>query len=225
MQTVSDIMSRDAAVVAPGETLQRAAQLMGELDVGALPVWDGTRLVGMVTDRDLAVRGFGAGLLPQEATVDQIMSGDVRYAFEDQPLDELMAQMGDSQVRRIPVLSHDAEQRLVGIVSLGDLATRTPPEAKADAQDVTELVSRPTDAAIPPLDGIVGQGGEVSGAAAAGTPLAGPAGVDLPEGGGEGSMGVGGGSGQAAAEGSNGRTGHSDAGPVDPAAGGPGRTG
>src|SRR4051794_782113 len=138
MQTVSEVMSRNARVVAPHETLQRAAQLMDELDVGALPVCDGERLVGMVTDRDLTVRGFAAGKMPQEAHVDEVMTGEVRWCYEDQALDEVITQMADSQVRRIPVISHDEQRRLVGIVSLGDVATRSGPEASGDVQDLTE---------------------------------------------------------------------------------------
>lgn len=133
MQTVSEVMSRNAQVVAPGESLQRAAQLMGELDVGALPVCDGDRLVGMVTDRDIAVRGAAPGKSPQSCHVDEVMTADVRWCFEDQPVDEVMAQMSGSQVRRIPVVTHDEQHRLVGIVSLADLAHRGADSSKAGA--------------------------------------------------------------------------------------------
>lgn len=143
MQTVSQVMTRNARWVAPGESLQRAAQLMGELDVGALPVCDGDRLVGMVTDRDIAVRGIGAGKAPQTAHVDEVMTAEVRWCFEDQPLDEVMAQMGDSQIRRVPVVSHDEQHRLVGIVSLGDLATRLG-GAEGRVEEVVEQVSSPS---------------------------------------------------------------------------------
>jgi CBS domain-containing protein len=198
MQTVSEVMSRNARVVAPHETLQRAAQLMDELDVGALPVCDGERLVGMVTDRDLTVRGFAAGKMPQEAHVDEVMTGEVRWCYEDQPLDEVMVQMADSQVRRIPVISHDEQRRLVGIVSLGDVAIRSGPEASPDVQDLAEVLSRPGVSSGPsvPVERIVGQRGEVSGPAAAGSPLQGPAGTDLPGAGGESGIGAAGGSGQ-----------------------------
>jgi CBS domain-containing protein len=140
MQLVSQVMSRNARFVAPGETLQHAAQLMDELDVGALPVCEGNgeRLVGMLTDRDIAVRAIAAGKSPQTAHVDEAMSADVRWCFEDQLLDEVMRQMADSQVRRIPVLSHDAAQRLVGIVALADLAL----DAGADAGQVGQVVAQ-----------------------------------------------------------------------------------
>jgi CBS domain-containing protein len=159
MQRVSDIMSRNAATVAPGATIQRAAQLMRDGDIGALPVCDGQQLVGMITDRDLALRGSALGKTPQDAHVDEIMSGEVRWCYEDQLLDEVMTQMADAQVRRIPVVTHDAARRLVGIVALGDLATRAGLDARRDLDDVTEMVSRPGNPNVP-LQRIVGQGGE-----------------------------------------------------------------
>jgi CBS domain-containing protein len=142
MQTVSQVMSRNAQFVSPGESLQRAAQMMGELDVGALPVCDGERLVGMVTDRDIAVRGIAAGKAPQSAHVDEVMTADVRWCFEDQPLDEVMTQMADSQVRRVPVVSHDDQHRLVGMVALADLATRAGDDQAVER--VVEKVSAPS---------------------------------------------------------------------------------
>jgi CBS domain-containing protein len=160
MQTVSEIMSRNAATVAPGDTILRAAQLMRDADIGALPVCDGQQLVGMITDRDLALRASALGKTPHDAHVDEIMSGEVRWCYEDQPLDEVMTQMADAQVRRIPVVSHDAARRLVGIVSLGDLATRAGTDAQRDLKDATEMVSRPGSPNIP-QGRIVGQGGEV----------------------------------------------------------------
>ncbi|MBU6438821.1 MAG: CBS domain-containing protein [Betaproteobacteria bacterium] len=124
MPHVSDIMTRDVRFIAPREKLQRAAQMMSELDVGALPVCDGNRLVGMVTDRDIIVRGTAAGHAPAEACVADVMTERVCWCFEDEPLDEVMRQMADSQVRRIPVVTRGEERRLVGIVALGDIAQR-----------------------------------------------------------------------------------------------------
>lgn len=147
MQTVSEVMTRNAQVVAPGETIQRAAQLMGSLNVGALPVCDGERLVGMVTDRDIAVRGMAAGKAPQSAHVDEVMTAGVRWVFEDQSVDDVMAQMAGSLVRRIPVVSHDDQHRLVGIVSLGDLATKAGGEA--DVEQVVEKISARRDTSGP----------------------------------------------------------------------------
>jgi CBS domain-containing protein len=162
MQMISEVMTRDVRAVSPQESVQRAAQLMDELDVGALPVCEGERLVGMVTDRDIALRSTAAGKSPQEAHVDEVMSTDVRWCFEDQPLDDVMIQMSDSQVRRIPVLSHDKEQRLVGIVSLGDVATRTPAGLqKRDVEDTVEMVSSPTSVHGSPAAHLAGRTGEV----------------------------------------------------------------
>jgi CBS domain-containing protein len=202
MQMVSEVMSRHPQIVAPGESLQRAAQLMGELDVGALPVCEGSHLVGMVTDRDLAVRGAVSGRPPQEMHVDEVMSADVRWCYEDQPLDELMIAMADSQVRRVPVLSHDGQDRLVGIVALADVALRSPPGGvKQDVSDVAESISRPASsagtAALPPDQsaGRTGSGGS--------TGAPGMAGTNLPSGGGQHSMGVAGASGQGPGKGAN----------------------
>ena len=205
MQTVSEVMSRNARVVSPHESLQRAAQLMDELDVGALPVCDGERLVGMITDRDITIRAVAAGKPPQEAHVEDVMSADVRWCFEDQPLDEVMTQMADSQIRRIPVLSHDEQKRLVGIVSLGDLATRTDAGGaqKQQVEQVVEMVSSPAGGdgpAIPP-DQIAGRSGSgTAGAAATGTGSAGMAGLDVPRAG-ESDLGVAGASGEPRREG------------------------
>jgi CBS domain-containing protein len=146
MQIVSEVMTRNVMFVAPQESLQRAAQMMDELNVGSLPVCEGERLVGMVTDRDITVRGTAAGRAPQDAHVDEVMSADVRWCFEDQSLDEVMQQMADSQIRRVPVVSHDESHRLVGIVALGDLATRTSEDAvKQDVEQVVEKVSSPSE--------------------------------------------------------------------------------
>ncbi|NEX59585.1 CBS domain-containing protein [Noviherbaspirillum galbum] len=141
MQIVSDVMTRDVRHVSPRETLRRAAQLMDELDVGALPVCEGERLVGIVTDRDITVRATSAGLRPDDTVIDDVMSTDVRWCFEDQPLDEVMQQMGDTQIRRVPVVSHDEDHRLLGIVSLADLATKQ----GAGADRVLEEVSFPAE--------------------------------------------------------------------------------
>ena len=124
MQRVFEVMTRDVQSVTSRDTVRRAAQLMDDLNVGALPVCDGERLIGMVTDRDITVRATSAGLNPDDALVEQVMSTDVRSCFEDQPLEEVARQMADTQIRRVPVVSHDDARRLVGIVSLGDIATK-----------------------------------------------------------------------------------------------------
>ena len=122
MARISEVMTRGVQVVRPDETLQRAAQLMDELNVGALPVCDGDALVGMITDRDITVRATAVGMQPSEHRVHEVMTEQTRWCTEDQSTEEVMKQMGDVQIRRLPVL--DAQRRVVGIVSLGDLATR-----------------------------------------------------------------------------------------------------
>jgi CBS domain-containing protein len=144
MQTVSQIMTRNVQAVSPGDTIRHAAQMMNDLDVGVLPVCDGERLVGMVTDRDIVVRATSAGIAPDKGVVNQVMSTDVRWCFEDQPLDEVMQQMADTQIRRIPVVSHDDGHKLIGIVSLGDIATKSQGEA-GEVDQVVEEVSFPSE--------------------------------------------------------------------------------
>lgn len=122
MTTISEVMTRGVEVVAPQETLQRAAQLMDELNVGALPVCEGTELVGMITDRDITVRATAAGLEPTQHVVREVMTEQTRWCTEEQTTDEVMKQMGEVQIRRLPVLNERGE--VVGIVSLGDLAIR-----------------------------------------------------------------------------------------------------
>ena len=116
---ISECMTRDVKVARPDDTLQKAAAQMAELDAGVLPVGDNDRLVGMLTDRDIAVRAVAKGMGPQTPVRD-VMSDDVKYCFEDEELSTVTENMGDIQLRRLPVLNRD--KRLVGIVSLGDIA-------------------------------------------------------------------------------------------------------
>lgn len=102
---------------------------MDQLNVGSLPVCDGRRLLGMVTDRDITVRGTSAGLAPAQARVIEVMSEDVQWCTEDQDTAEVMKTMADTQVRRLPVIN--GERELVGIVSVGDIATKAPDEVDA----------------------------------------------------------------------------------------------
>jgi CBS domain-containing protein len=92
------------------------------MDVGSLPVLDGQAIVGMVTDRDIAVRGVAEGMVAQESLVADVMTEEVRCCRADDTVEAVMAEMGDAQVRRLPVL--DADNAIVGVVALGDLATR-----------------------------------------------------------------------------------------------------
>ncbi|HEY0488232.1 MAG TPA: CBS domain-containing protein [Telluria sp.] len=123
MQKISEVMTSDVRSISPEETVRRAAQLMDELNVGSLPVCDGPKLVGMITDRDITIRSTAAGQAPESTRVGDVMSPAVRTCHPDQSVDEVLREMGDSQIRRVPVVDQ-ASHKLVGIVSLGDFATR-----------------------------------------------------------------------------------------------------
>ena len=140
---ISEVMTSDVETVQPAATIQEAAGFMLRADAGSIPVCDGERLQGMITDRDIAVRAVAEGRGP-ETPVTEIMTGDVLYAFEDDDVEDVAAQMSQAQVRRLPVVSRD-DKRLVGIVSLGDLSN-------AGEHDVAALA----------LDGITEDGGERS---------------------------------------------------------------
>lgn len=116
---ISECMSRDVRVCAPDHTLQSAAQTMAEMDAGFLPVGEGDRLIGIVTDRDIAIRGVAKGQ-PPESNIRSVMSSEVCYCFEDDDIDEVADNMSQIQVRRLPVV--DRDKRLVGIVALSDIA-------------------------------------------------------------------------------------------------------
>ena len=122
MTTIADIMTRSIATVQRDETLQAAARRMQEMDVGSLPVLDGKAVAGIVTDRDIAVRGVAEGMIPQESLVADVMTEDVRFCRADDSVEQVMDEMGGLQVRRLPVL--DANNEIVGIVALADIATR-----------------------------------------------------------------------------------------------------
>lgn len=143
---IKDLMTKGVEVIRPDDTLQQAAQKMKTIDVGPLPVCDGQRLLGMITDRDIIVRATAEGRDPKTTPVREAMTPDVVYAFEDQDIDEAAQLMKERQLRRLVVL--DRNKKLVGILSLGDIA--------ADARDdkmtgeVLEKVSEPSEPARRP---------------------------------------------------------------------------
>ena len=139
---VSDAMTPEVRMIKPEDSIQEAARLMADIDVGALPVSDDDRLLGMVTDRDIAVRAVAHGKSP-DTKVREVMSWEVMYCFEDQDLEDVALNMGDIKVRRLPVVNR--EKRLVGIISLADIAL------SADAQEAGEA-----------LEGITRPGGDRS---------------------------------------------------------------
>ncbi len=116
---ISEIMTRNVEVARPEDSLRTVAQSMADLDVGSLPVCDGERLLGMITDRDIAVRAVARGL-DGSTPVTEVMTADVEYAFDDDDLEEVSDKMAAKQIRRLPVV--DRDKRLVGIVALADLA-------------------------------------------------------------------------------------------------------
>jgi CBS domain-containing protein len=116
---VAEVMTRDVRLIEPTQTIRDAAQLMAELDAGIMPVREGDRLVGMITDRDIAVRAVAQGRGP-DTPVREVMTDEVKYCFEDEDTAAVERNMAEIQVRRLPVLTRD--KRLVGILSLGDLA-------------------------------------------------------------------------------------------------------
>jgi CBS domain-containing protein len=125
---IADVMTRNVTMVSPDASLVVAAEAMAERDAGALPVGEGDQLVGMITDRDIAVRGVASGKPVERTLVREVMTPQVMYCYEDQPCDEVANNMAEIQARRLPVVNHD--KRLVGIVSLGDFARNEPEAAK-----------------------------------------------------------------------------------------------
>ena len=120
---VRDILTPDAAVIHPDASLCEAAKRMHDMDIGMLPVCDGERLVGALTDRDIVIRAVARGYDPVHTPVKEVMTGRIHYCFEDDDVEHAAGIMEQRQIRRLPVL--DSRKRLCGIVSLGDLAVRT----------------------------------------------------------------------------------------------------
>ena len=136
---IKDVMTRNVEVIRPDAPLQQAAEMMSRLNVGSLPVCDGERLLGMITDRDITVRATAVGGDPGSFAVREAMTPDVAYCYEDDDVAQAAIVMEERRIRRLPILSRD--KRLVGIVALGDLAV----DAKYEdvAGEVTEEVSKP----------------------------------------------------------------------------------
>jgi CBS domain-containing protein len=131
-------MTSDVRIVDPADTLRQAARTMADIDAGFLPVGENDRLIGVITDRDIAIRAVAAGREPS-ARVRDVMSQEVRYCFADEDIDDVLDNMADLQVRRLPVV--DRDKRLVGVVSITDLACNG--EA-ARAGEVLGEIARPS---------------------------------------------------------------------------------
>jgi CBS domain-containing protein len=137
--SIKDVMTPNVEVIHPDQPLQEAAKMMKSLDVGSLPVCDGNRLLGMLTDRDITIRATAEGRDPTTTTVRETMTEKILYCYEDQDVREAAQIMEERQIRRLPILNRD--KRLVGIVSLGDLAVDSGQEQIA-GEALTEI-SRP----------------------------------------------------------------------------------
>jgi CBS domain-containing protein len=122
---ISEVMSREVKIASPNQSIQDAALIMVEIDAGVIPVGEGDRLVGMITDRDIAVRAVAAGK-PPKTPIAEIMSPEVKYCFDSDNTEAVAKNMADIRLRRLPVLNR--EKRLVGIVSLADIAIDEGPE-------------------------------------------------------------------------------------------------
>jgi CBS domain-containing protein len=131
---ISEVMTRDVEVASPTDTIQSVAQSMARLDVGSMPVCDGRRIQGMITDRDITVRAVAQGISP-DSPVSQVMTGNLEYVMADDDLSRAADKMADHQIRRLPVV--DENQQLVGIIALGDLAQEH--KAKAVGQTLEEI--------------------------------------------------------------------------------------
>jgi len=131
---VCDAMSRDVKVASPKQSIRDAAKMMAKLDAGVLPVGEDDRLVGVITDRDITIRAVAEGKSPT-TKVGDVMSHEVLYCFDDQELDDIAQNMAEMKVRRLPVVNRD--KRLVGIISLGDLARRE--DSRTAGQTISEI--------------------------------------------------------------------------------------
>ncbi|EEE09471.1 CBS domain protein [Burkholderia multivorans ATCC BAA-247] len=140
MYRVNEIMSRDVVCVAPTDTIRHAAELMQRFDIGVLPVCDHGELVAIVTDRDIAVRALAHGRSP-DTPVRAVASEPVQWCTEDEGVGDVQQRMADVQLHRMPVL--DRHRRVVGIVSLGDIATRAGGPARDELVNTLEDVSLP----------------------------------------------------------------------------------
>lgn len=135
MPQLTDLMSRDVKVISPEMTIQEAASQMREGDFGMLPVGENDRMIGSVTDRDIAIRAVAAGK-DGSTKVREVMSEGIFWVFEDESVEAAAKIMSERQVRRLPVV--DRNKRLVGIVALGDFAVESS-EIKPAAEALSEI--------------------------------------------------------------------------------------
>jgi CBS domain-containing protein len=164
MTTVADVMTRGVRSMSPSDSVARAAQAMDELNVGVIPVCEGDKLVGMVTDRDIIVRGVAQERDIKSTKLADVMSTNVRCAKEDQDVDEVLSQMAETQIRRMPVV--DKQDKLVGIVSLGDIADKD----SGDEAPLANSLSGISSPAQPDRSGQSQASGKAGGGSSSGKP-------------------------------------------------------
>jgi len=141
MTQVADVMTRGVRTLSPRDSMLLAAQAMEELNVGSVPVCDGEQLLGMVTDRDITVRGVAHGKPAESTPLSEVMTEGVQWCFEDDSIDKVIDEMRDAKIRRVPVV--DRDKHLVGILSLGDVAV------KADSVEAGEALATISEPAQP----------------------------------------------------------------------------
>jgi CBS domain-containing protein len=122
MQIIKELMSRNVQVINPDETIQEAAQQMLKGDFGMMPVGENDRMIGSISDRDIAIRAVVGGL-GSDTKVRDIMSAGIHWAYEDDSVEKVASQMSEKQIRRLPIVN--ADKRLTGIVALGDFAVES----------------------------------------------------------------------------------------------------
>jgi len=164
MTTVADVMTRGVRSMSPQDTVVLAAQAMDELNVGVIPVCDGDQLVGMVTDRDIVVRGVAQQADPKTMKLADVMSTNVRCATEDEDVDDVLSEMAETQIRRMPVI--DQQKRLVGMITIGDIAAKDPD----DDVDVAMSLGDISEPAEPDRSGQSEASGAAGGGSASGKP-------------------------------------------------------
>jgi CBS domain-containing protein len=128
---IKEVMTKSVSYADPGTAVVELARRMRDEDVGAVPIAEDDRLVGMVTDRDIVVRAIASGRSIDGITAQDVMTNRMLFCSDDQDVNDVLANMGEQQVRRLPVV--DADKRLVGVISLGDLARRAAPDRSGEA--------------------------------------------------------------------------------------------
>jgi len=138
---VKEIMTENAKVIQPGTTIKEAAGIMRDMDVGVLPIADGDNISGILTDRDIVIRAVAEGKDPSEVKAGETASNDITWCYEDEDVEEVSGKMKKHKIRRLPVV--DREEKLVGIVSLGDLAVQSSEEMAGETLEEISTPNRP----------------------------------------------------------------------------------